>query len=70
LYYVASRWQGAFPRNEEVTGLHAVPAEQQCVHGVVWRLQPETGERPEVAVLARPNAYFATNWRSGAAGLR
>ena len=56
LYYVASRWQGAFPRSEEVTGYLSRPGKRKGVQGVVWRLQPHTLERTEVAVLERPNA--------------
>jgi hypothetical protein len=56
LYYVASRWQGEFPTNEELTGYHTTPERLNRAQGVVWRLEPETLARTEVAVLVRPDA--------------
>jgi len=48
LYYGASRWQ------DGVTDARS--AELGQMEGVIWRLDPETIEREEVAVLARPDA--------------
>lgn len=49
LYYVASRWKDPLynPMSEE-------HREQE---GVVWRLNPETLEREDVALLERPDAF-------------
>ena len=49
LYYVASRWRD--PVHAPLDDSHA---EQE---GVVWRLDTETLERDEVAVLARPDGF-------------
>lgn len=47
LYYAASRWQGpAYPASQ--TG------KDEGLEGVVWRMNPETGEREEIAILERP----------------
>jgi hypothetical protein len=48
LYYVATRWK-------EPVHLHYPPEERRGLEGVVWRLNPDTRERTEVAVLARPD---------------
>jgi len=49
LYYVAARWRD--PVHSPLSEGHK---EQE---GVVWRLNPETLEREEVAVLERPEGY-------------
>jgi len=49
LYYVASRWW------DPAKG--PPPAGRKEKEGVVWRLNPETLEREEVAVLERPDAF-------------
>jgi len=56
LYYVASRWQGAFPSNQEATARCSILEEQRPVHGIVWRMEEASGVRTEVAVLERPDA--------------
>ena len=48
LYYVASRW-----RDSVSDRMSAQPEDPE---GVVWRLNPETLEREEVALLTRPGA--------------
>ena len=48
LYYGASRWQDGIT--------DARSAELGQMEGVIWRLNPETLEREEVAVLRRPDA--------------
>jgi hypothetical protein len=46
LYYVASRWQGIYD---------PWPGDTKGLEGVVWRMDPRTLERDEVAVLCKPN---------------
>ena len=46
LYYVASRWQGSY---------HPAPGKTEGLEGVVWRLDVQTLEREEVAVLHKPS---------------
>jgi len=54
LYYVASRW------NDPV--YHPMSADRRTNEGVVWRLDPATLEREEVALLERPehNAQYVS----------
>jgi hypothetical protein len=47
LYYVASRWRDLV--------YNPMPAERPEREGVVWRLNPATLERTEVAILKHPN---------------
>lgn len=56
LYYVSSRWQGSFPTYPEVRKVTTDPEELARDVGVVFRLDPETTEREEVATLRRPDA--------------
>ncbi len=49
LYYVASRWRDPV--------YNPLPAHRKEREGVVWRLNPETLEREEVAMLERPGEY-------------
>lgn len=49
LYYVASRWRDPI--------YNPLPPEHQEREGVVWRLNPKTLERTEVAVLQRPGEF-------------
>jgi len=49
LYYVASRWRDAL-RNP-------LPESHKEKEGVVWRMDPDTLQRTEVAVLERPDAF-------------
>jgi len=49
LYYVASRWRDPV--------YNPMGPEHKDLEGVVWRLNPETLEREEVALLERPNAF-------------
>jgi hypothetical protein len=54
LYYVASRWKGNFPRRINELDKFDGP-EGRRVEGVVWRLDPRTLKREEVALLRRPD---------------
>jgi hypothetical protein len=56
LYYASSRWQGSFPTYPEVRKVTTDPEELARDVGVVFRLDPETTEREEVATLRRPDA--------------
>ncbi|MBI5722589.1 MAG: hypothetical protein HZA50_01420 [Planctomycetes bacterium] len=56
LYYVASRWGGAFPAEREAFMLANAPGGQRRVEGVLWRMDPKTLERQEAALLRRPDA--------------
>jgi len=47
LYYVAARWRDA--------EYNPMPADRKDKEGVVWRLDPDTLKREEVALLERPN---------------
>ncbi len=49
LYYVASRWRD--PK------YNPLPPSHQQMEGVVWRLDPTTLKREEVAVLKHPNGF-------------
>jgi len=49
LYYVASRWKDPV--------YNPMSDEHKDMEGVVWRLNPETLEREEVALLERPDAF-------------
>ena len=49
LYYVASRWRD--PK------YNPMPKEHKNQEGVVWRLDPKTLAREEVALLERPDAF-------------
>lgn len=49
LYYVASRWRDSV--------YNPMSDEHKDLEGVVWRLNPKTLEREEVALLERPNAF-------------
>ena len=51
LYYAASRWKGEFPVKDEMFVELKSDVE---VEGVVWRMNPATLEREEVAILKRP----------------
>jgi len=57
LYYVASRWRDPV--------YHPMPDARKEQEGVVWRLDPETLKRTEVAVLERPD-HFAQYVSRGA----
>ena len=61
LYYVASRWQGIYD---------PYPGETKGLEGVVWRLDPQTLEREEVAVLRKPNgpAHYVSRGAADAVG--
>ena len=54
LYYVAARWRDAV--------YNPLPEGHKDSEGVVWRLDPETLEREEVALLERPEgpAHYAS----------
>jgi hypothetical protein len=56
LYYVASRWEGDYPREREVFATGQDPENTRRAEGAVWRLDPETLEREVVAALERPDA--------------
>lgn len=49
LYYVASRWKDPI--------YNPMPEARKDWEGVVWRLNPETREREEVALLERPDGF-------------
>ena len=49
LYYVAARWRDPIH--------NPLPAEHKEKEGVVWRLDPDTLEREEVALLERPDGF-------------
>ena len=55
LYYAASRWNGEFPSARDIREITDDPAIASLVQGVVWRMDPETGKREEVAILNRPD---------------
>lgn len=56
LYYVASRWEGDFPQMDKVRLITDDPAVTSLIEGVVWRMDPATGRREEVAILNRPDS--------------
>jgi hypothetical protein len=56
LYYVAARWQGEFPSKNDIRRVTTDPAVTSLVQGVVWRMDPDTNEREEVAILNRPDS--------------
>ena len=55
LYFVASRWKGGFPRRINELDKMDGP-EGRRVEGVVWRMDPRTLKKEEVAYLRRPDA--------------
>jgi hypothetical protein len=61
LYYVASRWQGIYD---------PWPGDTKTLEGVVWRLDPHTLQREEVAVLRKPNgpAHYVSRGAVDAVG--
>ena len=56
LYYVASRWRGEFPGKDDLRAIDTNPEKAGLIQGVVWRMDPSTTERSEVAILNRPDA--------------
>lgn len=56
LYYGASRWTGGYPAIDEVTNLFPGGESKAGALGTVWRLDPGTLKREQVAVLDRPDA--------------
>ncbi len=56
LYYVASRWKGDLPGKDELRAISDDPKRSSLIQGVVFRMDPETNKREEVAVLNRPDA--------------
>jgi hypothetical protein len=53
LYFVASRWQG----DDFLTPADYEAKKPDQTQGVLWRLDPETGRRDEVAQLERPGTW-------------
>ena len=56
LYYVAARWEGPLPPAGNLRRITTDPAIISQVQGVVWRMDPQSGRREEVAILNRPDA--------------
>jgi hypothetical protein len=56
LYYGASHWEGEFPANSDKINLVEGPDTPRRVEGVVYRMDPDTLKREEVALLRRPDA--------------
>ena len=62
LYYVSSRWKDGYPSSAEVRIVTDDPQLIARNQGIVWRVDPRTLEREEVAVLHRPDscAHYVT----------
>ena len=56
LYYVASRWEGNFPTKKDLRHIGEGQEKSAINQGVVWRMDPQTAKREEVAILNRPDA--------------
>ena len=55
LYYVASRWEGVMPLHDRSRTL-AQSGGKREIDGVLWRMDPRTLKREQVALLERPDA--------------
>ena len=56
LYYAASSWSKRFPSIREVTSTFPDGESENNAVGIVWRLDPISLQREQVAVLDRPDA--------------
>jgi len=56
LYYVASWWEGDYPAGRDAwVPIEKHPSGKRRIHGVLWRMDPETLKREQVTNLERPD---------------